>query len=268
MPGIEYAISVPVSIVPAIALAAWFRRLDHARPAPRRALYVTMALGALACIPAGMIELGEKALLGDASLVGGRFIDAFIVAAFTEEALKLLVVLAYPFRRSVFDEVMDGVVYTVAASLGFGLLENLAFGASDVATGVIRALTAVPMHAVASGIMGYFVGRARFSSSSGALPLTLAGLFCGVVVHGAYDWAVFNHDNAWFAESIVVLAAGALVLWGLVRHAMRMDEAMLGRVSLPASISSWPTDVTNTLVPTMVAPKVPEPIEARAADRR
>ncbi len=255
MPGIEYVLSLPVSIVPALALAAWFRRLDRSRPAPRRALYTTMALGALACIPAALIEIGEKALLGDASMMGARAVDAFIIAAFTEEALKLLVVLAYPFRRSVFDEVMDGVVYTVAASLGFGLIENLAFGATDLATAVIRAMTAVPMHAVASGIMGYFVGRARFSSSSGALPLTLTGLFCGVCVHGSYDWAVFNHDSAWFAESIAVLAGGALVLWGLVRNAMRMDEAMLGRVSLPSAILSWPTDVTSTLAPHLGRPK-------------
>lgn len=258
MPGLEYVLSLPVSIVPAVALAAWFRRLDRSRPAPRRALYTTMALGAFACIPAALIELGEKTLLGDASMMGGRAVDAFVVAAFTEEAVKLLVVLAYPFRRSVVNEVMDGVVYTVAASLGFGLIENLAFGAADLATAVIRAMTAVPMHAVASGLMGYFVGRARFASSSGALPLTLAGLLCGVCAHGAYDWAVFNHDNAWFAESIAVLVVGALALWGLVRRAIGMDEAMLGRVSLPLSIGTWPADATTTLAPRLGRPKQEE----------
>ncbi len=261
MRGFEYALSLPVSVVPAIALAAWFRRLDRGRMAPRRALYATMALGALACVPAALIEFGERAVLGDASIAGGRFVDAFVVAAFTEEVLKLLIVLAYPFRRSVFDEVMDGVVYTVAASLGFGLIENLAFGANDVGTGMIRAFTAVPMHAIASGIMGYFVGRARFSSSSSALPLALAGLFCGVFVHGLYDWAVFNHDDTWFAESIVVLAAGGVILWGLVKHAMRMDESMLGRLSLPSALASWPSEVTQTLVPTLNIPKPPEAIK-------
>lgn len=261
MRGFEYAVSVPVSVIPAIALAAWFRRLDRARPAPRRALYTTMALGAIACIPAALVELGERAILGDASMAGGRFVDAFVVAAFTEEVLKLLVVLAYPFRRSVFDEVMDGVVYTVGASLGFGLIENLAFGANDVQTAMIRAITAVPMHAIASGIMGYFVGRARFSSSASALPLTLAGLFLGVIVHGTYDWAVFNHDDTWFAESIAVLAAGALILWALVKHAMRMDEAMLGRLSLPSALATWPSEVTQTLVPTLNVPKPPEAIK-------
>src|SRR5437588_402293 len=95
---------------------------------------------------------------------GRRFVDGQV----GREALKLAVVLGFPFRYSAFDEVLDGVVYTVAASLGFGLLENLAYSATDVATGLARALTAVPMHAIAAGVMGYFVGRARFVSDSGA----------------------------------------------------------------------------------------------------
>src|SRR4051812_47789738 len=112
-----FAVSIPLSVLPALVLLWLFWRLDKQRPAPRRALYATMAMGALACGPAALIEWIEHTALGDASLVGGRFVDAFLVAAFTEEALKLFVVLAYPFRRDVFDEVMDGVVYTVAASL-------------------------------------------------------------------------------------------------------------------------------------------------------
>jgi RsiW-degrading membrane proteinase PrsW (M82 family) len=258
----HYAISIPLSVVPALALLWLFARLDRARPVPRRALYATMALGALACGPAALVEWLEHAVLGDAALVGSRFVDAFLIAAFTEESLKLLVVLGYPFRRSVFEEVIDGVVYTVAASLGFGLLENLAFSASDVGTALARAITAVPMHAVASGVMGYFVGRARFVSQNGAFPLAMAGLFFAVLVHGAYDWAVYNRGTAWFAQSTAVLVAGGALLAWLVRHALRLDESMLGRQSLVALTQSWPTDVTQTIVPAVTRAARPTTAEA------
>lgn len=253
MPPVHYALSVPLSVLPALVLLRVFRWLDHKRPVPRRALYITLVLGALACVPAAVIEALAHAVLGDASLVGGRFVDAFIVTALPEEALKLAIVLAYPYRYATFDEVMDGVVYTVAASLGLGLLENVAYAADDVATGILRALTAVPMHATAAGVMGYFVGRARFVSTGGALPLAMAGLFFGVAIHGCYDWAVFNRDAQWFGESLTVLLLAGALLAVLVRSALRFDESMLGRQSLTAfAPSAWPTEVTQTLVPDTV----------------
>ena len=254
-PAAQYALSIPLSTAPAIVLLWLFRQFDRTRPVPRRALYITMGLGALACGPAAVIEYALHALLGDVALIGGRFLDAFLVAALTEEALKLLVVVAWPYRRSVFVEVIDGVVYTVAASLGFGLLENLAYSAADVGTAVARALTAVPMHAIASGIMGYFVGRARFVPSHNALPLWMAGLFCGVAIHGGYDWAVYHRDGSWFAESIGVLVGGAALLALLVRQAIQFDDAMLGRHSMTAFMQAeWPKDVQTTLVPSTVEP--------------
>ena len=238
MAWFHYAISVPVSVLPALGLLWFFRRLDRTRPVPRRALYITVALGALACVPAACIEWAEHALLGDAALMGGRFVDAFLVAAFTEESLKLLIVLAYALRRSVFDEVIDGVLYTVAASLGFGLLENMMFAATDVGTGIARALTVVPMHAVAAGVMGYFVGRARFANATSVLPLALAGLFFAVLIHGSYDWAVFNHDSMWAVEATSVLVVSAAVLARMTRRAALLDDLMFGRRSITAILRS------------------------------
>lgn len=259
----HYAMSIPLSVAPVLALLWLFRWLDKARPVPRRWLYLTMGLGALVCAPAALAEWLAHAALGDASLVGDRFVDAFVVTALTEEALKLGVVLCVPFRRSAFEEVFDGVVYTVAASLGFGLLENLAYSATDVATGFVRALTAVPMHAIASGVMGYFVGRARFVSASGAMPLTMTGLFFGVLIHGSYDWAVFNSDRPWFAGPASVLVVSAGLLATLCRQALRMDDLMQGRhLVAPFVQPSWPTNVpaqAQTIVPsTLVSNGRPE----------
>jgi RsiW-degrading membrane proteinase PrsW (M82 family) len=258
-----YLISAPLSVLPALVLFWLVRRIDRARPEPQRMLLITMALGALACAPAALVEWFEHQALGDALLLGGRFLDAFVVAALTEETLKLLVVLGYAFRRPSFDEVVDGVVYTMCASLGFGLVENVVFAASDARTGVLRAVTAVPMHAIASGVMGYFVGRARFASSNATLPLAMIGLLCAVLVHGVYDWAVFNHDTYWMLESALVLLAAGLALFLLIRHALRMDESIHGRASITTFLEgTWPTDVPQTIVPAPVVPQAPAIIDA------
>lgn len=272
--GIEVA-GLVVAVAPVLLLVMAFRRADAARPEPKREVIATMALGFCMCVPAAALEVAEKRLLGPWALAGGRFLDAYLVAALTEEGAKMLVVFAWPWRRR-FDEVMDGVVYASAASLGFGLLENLIYvdqrfaalfcampgiealcsghnlagSLEGVLLGVVRAITAVPMHAVASGIMGYFLGRARFHDWSpaadsfddvpdllpAAVPRRLAwclfGLAAAVAVHGTYDWAVFAMGTrpVIFLALPVILGVSSFALVRLVRHALLIDDERLGAV--------------------------------------
>lgn len=262
-----------VAIAPVLVLVMIFRHADAARPEPKREVLATMALGFFACVPAAAIEVAEKRLLGSWALAGGRFLDAYLVAALTEESAKMLVVFIWPWRRR-FDEVMDGVVYTSAASLGFGLLENLVYvdarfaalfcavpgvaplcsghtaagSLEGVILGVVRAITAVPMHAVSSGIMGYYLGRARFHAWSPAadayddlpdlLPAriprstawALFGLGAAVGVHGTYDWAVFAMGTrpVIFLALPLILGASVFALVRLCRHALHIDDERLG----------------------------------------
>jgi RsiW-degrading membrane proteinase PrsW (M82 family) len=283
------AAGLAVAIAPVIVLLLVFRRADAARPEPKREVFVTMALGFLACVPAAAIEVAQKRALGTWALAGGRFLDAYLVAALTEESAKMLVVFLWPWRRG-FDEVMDGVLYTAAASLGFGLLENLIYidahfaalfcGVPGVETlcggrsfagsvegvilGAVRAITAVPMHAVASGIMGYFIGRARFHQWSPAadayddlpellphsIPRPVAwavlGLLAAVGVHGTYDWAVFAMGTrpVIFLALPVILGISIFTLVRLVRHALHLDDERLGpsrRISLVEVVVAVPT---------------------------
>lgn len=261
-----------VAIAPVVALLLVFRRADAARPEPKREVVATMALGFFVCVPAAAVEVAEKQLLGRWALAGGRFLDAYLVAALTEETAKMLVVFAWPWRRG-FDEVMDGIVYTTAASLGFGLLENLIYidarfaalfctvpGIAPLCTGhntagsfegvilgVVRAITAVPMHAVASGILGYFLGRARFHDWSPAVDTfddlpdllpqavprkaawVLLGVGAAVAVHGTYDWAVFAMGTrpVIFLVLPVMLAVSTFTLMRLMRHALVIDDERL-----------------------------------------
>lgn len=262
-----------VAIAPVAVLLMVFRRADAARPEPKREVLATMALGFAACVPVAVIEVAQKHLLGPWALAAGRFLDAYLVAAFTEEGAKLLVVLAWPWRRGL-DEVMDGILFTVAASLGFGLLENLIYidvrfaslfcSFSGIATlcsehntagtfegvvlGMVRAVTAVPMHAIASGIMGYYLGRARFHDWSPAADIyddlpdllpawvprkvawMLFGLTAAVAVHGTYDWAVFAMGTrpVIFLVLPTILGVSGYVLKRLVRHALVVDDERLG----------------------------------------
>jgi len=56
-------------------------------------------------------------------------------------------------------------------------------------TALLRAFTAVPAHATFGILMGYYMGKAKFSKNKIALNLT--GLLLAVIFHGAYDFFLF-----------------------------------------------------------------------------
>ena len=226
-------LNLTIAIFPALALLWWFRRKDQKRPEPEGLVTQVVFLGVAATLPAILLEflLGHE--LGHATALQGGFLNAFLVAATVEESLKLAVVLLFVWRKARFDEVMDGILYTAAASLGFAVLENVIYSFANPLVGIVRAFTAVPMHAVGSGIMGYFVGRGKLGRGS-AVPWVVTGLAVGVLLHGCYDWTVMSGGTFGFAaksplvglgEAVLLLFAASLVLRRLIRHALALDDA-------------------------------------------
>jgi len=119
-----------------------------------------------------------------------QFIHAFIGVALAEEFSKYIVVRYYSQPKAAFDEPYDGIIYAVMVSMGFACTENILYvleGGSS--TAIVRAFTAVPAHATFGVLMGYYMGKAKFSKSR--LRLNLTGLFLAVLFHGAYDFFLF-----------------------------------------------------------------------------
>ena len=77
-----------------------------------------------------------------------------------EEGLKFLILTSIISKYKDYDHPVDGIVYCVCLSQGFASLENiyyiyLLYGSSfEIA--VLRAITAVPAHAMFGAIMGIF----------------------------------------------------------------------------------------------------------------
>lgn len=174
------------AVVPSLLLMWYF----HARdvfPEPSRVLWTTFALGIAAVVPVLLVSLPLRYIISFTIEPIDVICRAFLAAAFPEELCKLTVLLGYSFRHRAFNEPMDGIVYGVAASLGFATLENIqyvAHGGMAVAAG--RALTAVPTHAFLGAIMGYYIGKARFQPKR-RLALILIGLGMAILFHGLYD---------------------------------------------------------------------------------
>ena len=188
-------ISLVMAIAPSIFLVCYYYKQDIKKPEPKHLITRIFLIGIVFTIPAIVLEIFFDEIfvfIMKDSIVHDLF-KAFIVAALIEESIKLLIVKWFAYNHVHFDEVMDGIVYTIMASLGFACLENIIYvigGGFTIA--LVRAITAIPMHAVASGMMGYYIGKAKFSDNKTAeRSLILKGLWYAVLIHGIYDFLLF-----------------------------------------------------------------------------
>lgn len=222
--------------LPAIVLMALVARYDSKRPEPKKQLYLATLLGGLSTIPVIFIQLGlERANPGGMS---GALYTAFFVAALTEESAKALALYFAVWRHPAFDERLDGIVYATRAGLGFALVENVGYlmGAEStsgfIGIFVVRAILAVPGHAIYAGYMGYWAARKKFDDVG---PGLLGGLAIAILLHGAYDAALFLVAALpkgplqllilpLVLVPVVVVIAGYRRLAAHAREALRLDE--------------------------------------------
>ncbi len=182
-----YLLLFLAAVLPAVLLV-WFFHARDTFPEPPRVLWTTFALGCASIVPAVLAGVIVEPAIGATGAVSIAAVQAFVIAALCEESSKLAVLLGYSFRRSEFDEPMDGIVYGATVSLGFAALENVLYVLDGgFALAVARGVLSVPGHATYGAVMGYYVGRARFDRANRARLIGL-GLLAAVMLHGFYNF--------------------------------------------------------------------------------
>jgi RsiW-degrading membrane proteinase PrsW (M82 family) len=207
------------AVVPALIILHLFIRSDLF-PEPPQVILMTFALGIVVIVPVVLVELVVIRLLGGFDAWGplAPVLLATLGAAIPEETAKFLILTRYCARHSAFDEPMDGLVYGVTASLGFAALENVfyvfnepAYAASLGIAG-IRAVTAVPSHAVDGAVMGFFIGL-RYALPARRRQLTRAAWGVPVVLHALYDLAALTGiPLLWLWVVVVQLGIASSIL--------------------------------------------------------
>jgi len=188
------------AILPVLIIFYYVYKRDKF-PEPPRIVLVTFLLGIGTTFPLEILIIAVEGFAESLNLgiESSNFFMSFIRAAFLEELMKFFVIIFYCLHLDHFDEPMDALVYGVAASLGFAVIENWEYvlGASkdgieyakDVA--LIRSFTAVPLHALAGVFMGFFLMDAIFQKHNRKFYLFLS-LFFPVCLHGLYDLILFS----------------------------------------------------------------------------
>lgn len=181
-----------ISLAPVLIIAFYIYSRDKYEKEPISMLLKALLAGILIILPVVFIEKFLDSLSDGMEGLTLAAYTSFAVAAFTEEGLKFLAFFFFFMTDRNFNEKFDGIVYAVFISLGFAAIENVIYVfTGGYSVGFVRALTAVPAHALFGIAMGFYFGLARFSHHRKLVFLLLA-FFMPFLFHGLYDFMLMG----------------------------------------------------------------------------
>lgn len=186
--------AVVLAAAPALLWLSYFYLQDRHEPEPKSYVLGVFLLGAFVAGPLASFFIDSVVgnPIGGRSLErfgADRLLHAFLVVALTQELCKYLVVRYTIYLSPEFDEPMDGIIYMTAAGIGFATYENVHYFQAlqhvFLTTAAARAVVATLAHACFAGVLGYALGRAKFSRLRP--PLRNATLLAGLIVAAALN---------------------------------------------------------------------------------
>lgn len=230
-------ISIIIAVIPTIYFLFFFHKKDKTKKNPINKVFPIFFLGIFSIIPVVFIETVIDNINDEyiSDIFISAFITSFITAALCEEGAKFIIIKKFVYNNADFRSAMDGIIYTTAASLGFACIENINYTLSMGAdVGYLRAFTAVPLHACASGIMGYYIGCAkRFHHSKiEESNLLRKGIFTAVLIHGSYNFFLI------LSESSSEYSILNILIYPILFISFKILHKRISEINAPLTINS------------------------------
>jgi RsiW-degrading membrane proteinase PrsW (M82 family) len=212
--------SLAFAAVPSALWLGYFYLQDRNEPEPKQLVFGVFILGAFVAAPVANFVAGMLPVAGQLDpLSPQRVLTNVLVVGMVQEMAKYVVVRYSIYHHAEFDEPMDGIIYMMAAGIGFAAAQNYRHMASLGGNAVLSqaAMTTVVntlAHACFAGVLGYALGQAKFSSAAPAArgARLFGGLCAAAVLNGVFtaleDRATLAGVNAGAAWRGLAWAAG------------------------------------------------------------
>jgi len=220
--------------IPAVFWLGFFYLMDRHEPEPKQLVAGVCVLGTLIAAPLADFVLSQfapPAPLGVAGLSPfspDRIVHAVLIVGLAQEMCKYAVVRYTIYLSPEFDEPMDGIVYMMACGTGFAVWVNyhrLSGQHHEVylSIGAAQAVVTTLAHASFAGVLGYVMGRAKFSRRRAPVRgiLVMLGLLLAAAFNGQFTlvagWVVQRGlaVHPWYSVGYAALSAAAIfgIIW-------------------------------------------------------
>ncbi|MEK4761362.1 glutamic-type intramembrane protease PrsW [Viridibacillus sp. FSL E2-0187] len=186
-------ILLTVAIAPGLALFSFFYLRNQMATEPRRTLFHTFIYGAILTFPILFLQY----VFQEEQIFSNPILENVVFTGVIEEFFKWLILMIAIYHHVEFDDPYDGVLYGVAISLGFATVENILYLLSyGVNTAFLRALMPVSSHALFGVVMGYYLGKSKFSKKEQVNEFIVVALCAPILLHNAYN-LIFFFQGHW-----------------------------------------------------------------------
>lgn len=250
------------SVIPALIWLYFFYRLDRLEAEPKHMVLSVFLLGALATAALHDFIINDIFNVNEWQYNSwwGHLLGGILIVGFVEQFIIYATVRYSVFRHPEFDERVDGVIYSVAAGLGLATVLNFYYvfrsNGVDLDIGSIRMVINAMAYASFAGIMGYFIGQARFEKTPiyyMPMGLAIAAFFNGIF------WYLLDRTfggglryNPWgdlILATIIAVISLAVVFWLIERaneETLRLAHRAIREGVGPVPPAPMPVPATPT----------------------
>jgi RsiW-degrading membrane proteinase PrsW (M82 family) len=233
-----------MAAIPAILWLGFFYLMDRHEPEPKQLVAGVCVLGALIAGPLADFVQAQAApplalaVPGLSAFSLDRIVHAVLVVGLSQEMCKYAVVRYTIYMSREFDEPMDGIVYMMACGTGFAVWVNyhrLSGQNHEVylSIGAAQAVVTTLAHASFAGLLGYVMGRAKFSRRSAPVRglLILLGLLGAAAFNGQFtlveNWVLQRGlaQHPWYGVGYAAVCASAMfgIIWLVSRRLLAIS---------------------------------------------
>jgi len=211
-------ITIVAALLPAIIWLLFFLKED-VHPEPKRLIIYTFCVGAIISLPVLIAQIIFQNVLLE--LIRNAFL-LMIGLAVIEEVLKFFAAYFAVHKDPAFDEPIDAVVYMIAAAMGFASIENIFIASQNIntihplafaptlITLALRFVGATLLHALASGMVGYF--WAKGWRKPDLRNQIIIGIVGATIIHFVFNYLVLKFQNVTLFYSSLFLVVAAFFL--------------------------------------------------------
>ncbi len=198
--GILLFVFIPLAaLAPGFAWLFFFLKED-VHPEPKRLIVYVFGMGMIASIPIVLLQIAGQAIFSPFSAL-----IVLIFLALVEEAVKFGAAYFAIAKHPAFNEPIDAMIYMIVAALGLATAENLFVLADTIGVRGITAMTdivdvvvlrfvgATFLHALASGLMGYYWAVGKLRNSVGKY--VMIGIAVATIVHVIFNTLILTFQN-------------------------------------------------------------------------
>ena len=202
------AILVTLGLAPSLVWLSFYLKKD-CHPEPKALLAKAFLMGIIISPLAILLQLGfSEGVRYFFDIVPNPLQQGtsafFMWSSFVEEFLKFFAIYLVIIRNPEFDEPIDAMIYMITAALGFAAIENILVMFGLISGGVgtalntlaLRFIGATLLHALASGLMGYFLAMSWFFQEH-KKKLIIFGLTIATLFHATFNILIsFAQESA------------------------------------------------------------------------